>query len=589
MRLKRTVTCGELRKQHVGQQVVLNGWVATLRDHGGVIFIDLRDRYGKTQVVFDPQANQELAETAKKLGMEDVIGVRGTVAPRPEGNVNPNLPTGEIEVQAQELEIFNEADPLPFLISKRESGSEELRLQYRYLDLRTEELQRSFAIRHQAYQVVRRHLVGEGFWEVETPMLMKSTPEGARDFLVPSRIHKGKFYALPQSPQTYKQLLMVGGFDKYFQIVKCFRDEDLRADRQPEFTQIDLEMSFVEPDDVMGVAERLTAALFKEVAGIDLPAPFPRMSYAEALENYGTDKPDVRYELLLKEFEPFARKGSFGIFQKVLDTGGRVKALVLPGGSENYSRKRLDELGAWLKTYYGVAGLAFMKVEQNQFTGGISKFYPPEIQRQLREEWALQPGDLILLVGDRPEVTLQALGALRERLARENDLIPEDKLQALFVVDFPLLEWNSDENRWEARHHPFTAPHPDDEDKLEKTPGEVRAQAYDLVVNGYEVAGGSIRISKPDLQRRLFQAIGISLEEAEERFGFLLRAFRYGAPPHGGIAFGFDRLVMLLAGTENIRDVIAFPKTTSAAALMEEAPSEVDPAQLKELHIKLDL
>ena len=587
MRLKRTVTCGQLTKANIDQEVILNGWIATNRDHGGVIFLDLRDRYGKTQVTFNPDLNPELASEAKRLGMEDVIAVKGIVRSRPEGNINSNMPTGEIEVMVSDLEVLNEAEPLPFLVSDRESGSEDLRLEYRYLELRTEELQRYMAIRSKSYDSARRRLVAEGFMEFETPVLMKSTPEGARDYLVPSRIHKGRFYALPQSPQTYKQLLMIAGYDKYFQIVKCFRDEDLRADRQPEFTQIDIEMSFVDQDDVIGLATRVARGIFKDILDYDLPETFPTLSYKNAMETYGSDKPDIRFEMPLIEFAGYAEKTEFGVFKENLAAGGRVKALVLKNAADKYSRKVTDTLTEWLKTYYGLKGLAFIKMEQSSFAAGISKFFSEDLQKEVVIDLGLEHNDIVFFVSDTEQRTLQSLGALRVDLAKRESLIPPGMISPLFVLDFPLLDWDEDSQRYIAMHHPFTSPNPEDVDLMQSDPGKVRARAYDLVINGYEVAGGSIRIHTREMQSRMFELIGMDEAEAQARFGFLLRAFKFGAPPHGGIAFGFDRLIMLLAGTENIRDVIAFPKTTSASSLMDEAPSWVDVHQLQELHIKL--
>lgn len=587
MRLKRTKNCGQLTVKNINEEVILNGWIAKNRDHGGVIFLDLRDRYGKTQVTFNPDLNAELAAEAKRLGMEDVVAVRGTVQPRPEGNVNPNMPTGGIEVVVSELEVLNEAEPLPFLVSDRESGSEDLRLEYRYLELRTEELQNFMALRSRTYQSARSRLNEEGFMEFETPVLMKSTPEGARDYLVPSRIHKGKFYALPQSPQTYKQLLMISGYDKYFQIVKCFRDEDLRADRQPEFTQIDIEMSFVDQDDVLAVATRLTRGIFKDILDYELPDTFPTMQYKDAMETYGSDKPDTRFEMPLVEFAGYAEKTEFGVFKDNLADGGRVKALVLKNAADKYSRKIIDGLTDWLRTYYGLKGLAFVKLDQSAFSAGISKFFPEDLQSDIIADLKLAHNDIMFFVSDTEAKTLQALGALRLELAKREELIPAGLIKPLFVLDFPLLDWDEDSKRYIAMHHPFTSPNSEDVELMQTDPGKVRARAYDLVINGYEVAGGSIRIHTREMQSRMFELIGMDEAEAQARFGFLLKAFKYGAPPHGGIAFGFDRLIMLLAGTENIRDVIAFPKTTSASSLMDEAPANVDTQQLKELHIKL--
>ncbi len=587
MQLKRTITCGQLTAEDVDQVVILNGWIAKNRDHGGVIFLDLRDRYGKTQVTFNPDINPELAALAKHLGMEDVIAVKGTVQLRPEGNINTNMPTGSIEVVASGLEVLNEAEPLPFLVSERESGNEDLRLEYRYLELRTAELQNFMALRSKTYGSVRSRLNDEGFMEFETPVLMKSTPEGARDYLVPSRIHKGRFYALPQSPQTYKQLLMISGFDKYFQIVKCFRDEDLRADRQPEFTQIDIEMSFVDQDDVLGVATRLTRGIFKDILDYDLPESFPTMNYKDAMEMYGSDKPDIRFDMPLVEFAQYAEKTDFGVFKENLAAGGRVKALVLKNAADKYSRKTTDGLTEWLRTYYGLKGLAFVKLEQETFSAGISKFFSESLQAEIIEDLQLAHNDIVFFVSDTEARTLQSLGALRLELAKRENLIPEGLVKPLFILDFPLLDWDEQSQRYIAMHHPFTSPNPEDIELMQSSPADVRARAYDLVINGYEVAGGSIRIHTREMQSRMFELIGMDKEEAQARFGFLLKAFKYGAPPHGGIAFGFDRLIMLLAGTENIRDVIAFPKTTSASSLMDEAPSNVDEQQLKELHLKL--
>lgn len=587
MQLKRTVTCGELTLENVDQEVILNGWIAKNRDHGGVIFLDMRDRYGKTQVTFRPDDNAQMAARAKRLGLEDVIAVRGIVNPRPEGNINNDMPTGEIEVIVNELEVLNEAEPLPFLVSDRESGSEELRLEYRYLELRTKELQEFMRLRSRTYQSVRNRLTEEGFMEFETPVLMKSTPEGARDYLVPSRIHKGKFYALPQSPQTYKQLLMISGYDKYYQIVKCFRDEDLRADRQPEFTQIDIEMSFVDQEDVLGLATRLSRGIFSDILGVELPQTYPVMDYQEALETYGSDKPDLRFGMPLVEFAPYAERTEFGAFKETLASGGRVKALILKNAADKISRKISDGLSDWLKTYYGLKGLALIKVDAAEFAGGISKFLPEDVQQDMRRDFGLAANDIMFFVSDDEARTLQALGALRLELAKRENLIPKNEFKPVFVVNFPLLDWDEESGRYVAMHHPFTSPNPSDEGLMASDPAKVRARAYDLVINGYEVAGGSIRIHKREMQDRMFELIGMDAEEAEARFGFLLKAFRYGAPPHGGIAFGFDRLIMLLSGTDNIRDVIAFPKTTSAASLMDDAPSTVSEDQLKELHIRL--
>ena len=600
MNLKRTHTCGQLRKGDVGQEVILNGWINSRRDHGGLVFIDLRDRYGKTQVVFDegldPSTFEAIGITfdqlqvafnrAKPLGMEDVIAVKGIVADRAAGAVNPNLPTGEIEVRVSEIEVLNEAEPLPFLVTDRDSASEELRLTYRYLELRTDELQRNLLARSRIYKIVRDYFTEHDFVEVETPFLMKSTPEGARDYLVPSRLHHGRFYALPQSPQTYKQLLMIAGLDRYFQIVKCFRDEDLRADRQPEFTQIDVELSFVDEEDIYTVVEGLVCRLYHELRSVELPEQFPRLTYQEAMERYGTDKPDLRYNLELRDFAPYVGPSDFSTFKAVVTDGGIVRALVAPGCAR-YSRKDTDALTSLVITYHQAKGLAWMKVGTGGLEGGVAKFFPGELQQQIVTGLGAKEGDLLLMIGDKAEVTLPALGALREELARRENLIKEDDVRPLWIVGFPLVEYDAEENRWVAVHHPFTAPHPDDEPLLDTDPGKVRSRGYDLVINGWEIAGGSIRNHDTGRQERIFRLLGISPEEAEEKFGFLLKALRYGAPPHGGIAFGFDRLVMVLVGATQIRDVIAFPKTTSALSLMDGAPARVTDRQLKELGLSL--
>ena len=586
MKLKRTHTCGQLRKDDVGKEVILNGWIHAKREHGGLIFFDLRDRYGKIQVVFDESQAAEAFKQAKKLGLEDVVAVSGQVVARSDENIKPDLPTGEIDLQCGELEVLNEAEPLPFLVTDRESALEELRLKYRYLELRTEELQHNLLARSRIYKLTRDFFVEHNFVEVETPVMMKSTPEGARDYLVPSRLHHGRFYALPQSPQTYKQLLMIGGYDRYVQIVKCFRDEDLRADRQPEFTQIDVEMSFVDEEDVYGIVEGLIRRLYQEVHGIELPEQFPRFEYREAMERYGTDKPDLRYELELREFAPYVEDSDFNAFKGVLEGGGRVKALVVPGGAK-YSRKDIDGLTNLVTEYHRAKGLAWMKATGEGLDGGIAKFFPEKVEQSITADLDVKEGDLLLLIGDREEVALPALGALREEIARRETLINEQEVRPLWITGFPLVEYDEDEKRWIAMHHPFTAPHPEDISLLDSDPGNVRSRGYDLVINGYEVAGGSIRNHHTQRQEQVFKLLGISTEEAEEKFGFLLNALKYGAPPHGGIAFGFDRLVMLLVGVNQIRDVIAFPKTTSALSLMDGAPARVTDEQLRELGLCL--
>ncbi|NOX36184.1 MAG: aspartate--tRNA ligase [Calditrichaeota bacterium] len=586
MKLKRTHTCGELNLSHTGQKVVLNGWVDNWRDHGGIIFIDLRDRYGKTQVVFYPE-NADIYATAKKLRSEYVIAVKGEVQARPPEAVNPNLSTGEIEVRVEALELLNVSQVPPFEIKDYVDASEDLRLRYRYLDLRRPKLQRNILLRHRLAQFTRQFFDQEGFVEIETPFLTKSTPEGARDFLVPSRLHRGKFYALPQSPQTYKQILMVSGFDKYFQIVKCFRDEDLRKDRQPEFTQIDIEMSFVDEDDVMGVVERYIQQLFKQLFDEDIPIPFPRIPYHEAMERFGSDKPDLRFGLELNEVTPLFSNTAFNVFASVVKAKGYIGALVVPQAS-SYSRKQIEQLGKYIESLGG-KGLAHVKFMNGQLEGGISKFLSADEHQALKTQLSLKDDALILMVADtHREFAQTLLGSLRLRLAEELDLIDKSVKKFHWVVDFPLLEYDEEEQRYVARHHPFTSPKLEDINKLESQPEEVRARAYDLIFNGNEIAGGSIRIHTREMQEKMFRLLKIEPDEAERKFGFLMEAFQYGAPPHGGIAFGFDRLVMLIADTPSIRDVIAFPKTASAVGLMENTPSEVDPQQLKELGISIE-
>lgn len=577
---KRTHTCGELIKNDTGKVVSLNGWINTVRLHGQVVFIDLRDRYGKTQLVFNTESYQGDFNAAKKLSMEDVISISGTVQHRAEDAVNPDMATGEIEVIVESLTILNETEPLPFVITDRDSASEDFRLKYRYLELRTEELQKNMLVRHKTYQAVRSYLSENGFVEVETPILMKSTPEGARDYLVPSRIHQGKFYALPQSPQTYKQLLMVSGFDRYFQIVKCFRDEDLRADRQPEFTQIDLEMSFIDENDIYALGEKLLVSVFEDVLKVKLKENFPVMTYHQAMDTYGTDKPDLRFDLPLQDVKSYADASDFNAF----NSSEIVKGLVVPG--VQYSRKIIDQLTDFVKQY-GAKGLAWMKAEEGKLAGGISKFFNDDLQQKLRDDLNINNGDMLFMIGDSVATVLKSMGALRNEIARRENLAKDGEFKPLWVVDFPMFEYDEDDDRFVAMHHPFTAPKSDDIDLLETEPENVLSRGYDLVINGYEVAGGSIRIHEKELQSKVFELLGIGEEEAKAKFGFLLNAFRFGAPPHGGIAFGFDRLVMLLAGTHNIRDVIAFPKTTSAMSLMDESPSTISQDQLDELGIEL--
>ncbi|MBT4785251.1 MAG: aspartate--tRNA ligase [Candidatus Marinimicrobia bacterium] len=577
----RTNTCGELNSKSIDKSVILNGWVNTVRLHGQVVFVDLRDRYGKTQIVFNSDNYTGEFEEVKKLSMEDVISVSGKVQKRTEGAINTEMFTGEIEVIINKMEILNEADPLPFVISDRTSAEEDLRLKYRYLELRTDELQQNLNIRHKTYQAVRNYLSGENFLEVETPVLMKSTPEGARDYLVPSRIHEGKFYALPQSPQIYKQILMIAGYDRYFQIVKCFRDEDLRADRQPEFTQIDIEMSFVDEEIIFNQMEILTAKVFKEVINVELPKKFPRLEWDEAMDLYGSDKPDLRYEMLLQDVKPFTDKSEFNAFK----SAEIVKGLVVLGGAK-YTRKMIDDLTDYVKKYKA-KGLAWIKVEDGSLCGGISKFFNKELQNELIANLKLKNNDIIFMIGDNKELTQLALGALRVEIARIEHLAKTDVFKPVWVTDFPMFEFDDNSNRYVARHHPFTAPSTNDISKLESDPASLKSRGYDLTMNGYEIAGGSIRNHKPDFQAKIFDLLGMDEKETKAKFGFLIEALKYGTPPHGGIAFGFDRLVMLLAGTKNIRDVIAFPKTTSASSLMDEAPNSVSDAQLSELNISI--
>ena len=577
----RTNTCGELNSKSIDKSVILNGWVNTVRLHGQVVFVDLRDRYGKTQIVFNSDNYTGEFEEVKKLSMEDVISVSGKVQKRTEGAINKEMFTGEIEVIINKMEILNEADPLPFVISDRTSAEEDLRLKYRYLELRTDELQQNLNIRHKTYQAVRNYLSGENFLEVETPVLMKSTPEGARDYLVPSRIHEGKFYALPQSPQIYKQILMIAGYDRYFQIVKCFRDEDLRADRQPEFTQIDIEMSFVDEEIIFNQMEILTTKVFKEVINVELPKKFPRLEWDEAMDLYGSDKPDLRYEMLLQDVKPFTDKSEFNAFK----SAEIVKGLVVLGGAK-YTRKMIDDLTDYVKKYKA-KGLAWIKVEDGALCGGISKFFNKELQNELIANLKLKNNDIIFMIGDNKELTQLALGALRVEIARIEHLAKTDVFKPVWVTDFPMFEFDDNSNRYVARHHPFTAPSTNDISELESDPASLKSRGYDLTMNGYEIAGGSIRNHKPDFQAKIFDLLGMDEKETKAKFGFLIEALKYGTPPHGGIAFGFDRLVMLLAGTKNIRDVIAFPKTTSASSLMDEAPNSVSDAQLSELNISI--
>jgi aspartyl-tRNA synthetase len=592
----RTHTCGDLRADDHGTEVVLKGWVDTRRDHGGLVFIDLRDRYGLTQVVFSPQDNEDAYETAGRLRSEDVISIRGVVRPRGDEAINPNLPTGEIEVRGTELAVLNTAEPTPFVVSAHEERqqdvNEDLRLKYRYLDLRRPDLQEKLVTRHKLYQTTRSFFDTHDFVEIETPVLMKSTPEGARDFLVPSRIHPGHFYALPQSPQTYKQILMVAGMDRYVQIVKCFRDEDLRADRQPEFTQIDVEMTFATEEQVYELIEGLMADLWRDLKDTELKTPFPRMSYDEAMTTYGTDKPDTRFGLKLHDVSDAFENSGFRVFDGIIDKGGTIVAINVPGEGDR-GRGAMDRLDAHTRKQIGAGGLVYFKLPSDGselYASVKSSILPEENVQAAIDQVGAEAGDLVLvLAGSTPDVYKQA-GALRLHMADDLDLVPDDAPDDfLWVTDFPLLEWDADQQRYLAMHHPFTAPRPEDLDALDDDPGAARARAYDLVLNGNEIGGGSIRIHNREVQQKVFRALGIDAEEAQQRFGFLLDAFRYGAPPHGGIALGLDRLVMLITGAASLREVIAFPKTQSAKEPMVDSPDAVDPEQLEDLHIQLDV
>ncbi|ASS98737.1 aspartate--tRNA ligase [Geobacillus thermocatenulatus] len=586
--MQRTYYCGEVPETAVGERVILKGWVQKRRDLGGLIFIDLRDRTGIVQVVASPDVSAEALAAAERVRSEYVVSVEGTVVARAPETVNPNIATGRIEIQAERIDIINEAKTPPFAISDDTDAAEDVRLKYRYLDLRRPVMFQTLALRHKVTKAVRDFLDGERFLEIETPMLTKSTPEGARDYLVPSRVHPGEFYALPQSPQIFKQLLMVGGFERYYQIARCFRDEDLRADRQPEFTQIDIEMSFISQEDIIDLTERMMAAVVKAAKGIDIPRPFPRMTYAEAMNRYGSDKPDVRFGLELVDVSEAVRDSAFQVFARTVKEGGQVKAINVKGAASRYSRKDIDALGEFAARY-GAKGLAWLKAEGDELKGPIAKFFTADEQTALRQLLAVDDGDLLLFVADRPAVVAAALGALRLKLGKELGLIDETRLAFLWVTDWPLLEYDEEEGRYYAAHHPFTMPVRDDIPLLETNPGAVRAQAYDLVLNGYELGGGSLRIFERDVQEKMFQALGFSKEEARRQFGFLLEAFEYGTPPHGGIALGLDRLVMLLAGRTNLRDTIAFPKTASASCLLTEAPGPVSEKQLEELHLAVVL
>ena len=585
--MRRTHNCGELRAADLGSEIILMGWIQRRRDHGGVIFVDLRDKMGLTQVVFNPDISPAVHQKAHVLRSEFVIGIRGTVGARPEGMVNSNLITGEIEVIVTELKILNHAQTPPFLIEDDVDASEAVRLRYRHLDLRRPQLQKNIVRRHHAAASVRRYLSSGGFLEIETPVLTRSTPEGARDYLVPSRVNPGKFYALPQSPQIFKQLLMVSGFDRYYQIVRCFRDEDLRADRQPEFTQIDVEMSFAGEEDIMGMAEGMMEALFKEVLDISLKRPFIRLPYSEAMDRYGLDKPDTRFGLELKDLSDIVENSGFKVFSQVVKKGGIVKALNAKG-CINMSRKEIDDLTDFV-TVYRAKGLAWIKIREDSWQSPIEKFFTDAEKAAMVERLDIEPGDLVFFVADQPKIVNESLGHLRNHLGKMLNLIDENRFNFAWVTHFPLLEYDENEKRYQALHHPFTSPLEEDDDLLKTDPLSVRSRAYDLVLNGSEIGGGSIRIHQRAIQESVLEALGLERAEYEEKFGFLLSALDSGAPPHGGIAFGFDRLVMILCGQSSIRDVIAFPKTQKASCPLTNAPSEAGKTQLDELNIRLNL
>ncbi|RQM92698.1 aspartate--tRNA ligase [Staphylococcus pettenkoferi] len=584
---KRTTYCGLITEEYLEQEVTLKGWVHNRRDLGGLIFVDLRDREGHVQIVFNPSFSEEALQVAETVRSEYVVEVQGVVKKRDPETVNPKIKTGNVEVQVSNIEIINKSQTPPFAINEENINVDEnVRLKYRYLDLRRQELAQTFKMRHQTTKSIREYLDGAGFYDIETPVLTKSTPEGARDYLVPSRVHEGEFYALPQSPQIFKQLLMISGFDKYYQIVKCFRDEDLRADRQPEFTQVDIEMSFVDQEDVIEMGEELLQKIVKDVKGVELEGAFPRMTYAEAMSRYGSDKPDTRFGMELIDVSELGEKMDFKVFSNAVNSGGQVKAIVVEGAADKYTRKDIDKLMEFVNIY-GAKGLAWVKVTDEGLNGPIARFFEEEHVSRLSELTQAKSGDIVFFVADSVKVVAQSLGALRLKLARELDLIDESKLNFLWVTDWPLLEYDEDAKRYVAAHHPFTSPKEEDIAKLDSEPENAQANAYDIVLNGYELGGGSIRIHNEDLQAKMFEVLGFTEEQAREQFGFLLDAFKYGAPPHGGIALGLDRLVMLLTGRTNLRDTIAFPKTASATCLLTDAPSEVSDKQLDELSLRI--
>ena len=584
-KMQRTVTCGGLNKDFAGKTVVLNGWIHRKRDHGGITFLNLRDRYGLTQVVVDDDASEELKALAVSLKQEFCIAVEGLVRPRPDSMINKEMATGEIEVKALKIEVLSKSEVLPFQIDEKTNANEDLRLKYRYLDLRSKAMQDHIILRSKFAFAVREFLTSKDFLEIETPTFIKSTPEGARDYLVPSRLYPGKFYALPQSPQIYKQILMVSGFDKYFQIARCYRDEDARGDRQPEFTQIDLEMSFASREDVLSLTEGMMQYAFKKSINVDLPKTFERISYDEAIDVYGTDKPDLRFEMKMQDAAFMAEIGNFAVFKDAISSGGAVKALVVKGQAEAYSRKKIEELEAAAKIYKA-KGLAWIKVTEGgaKFEGGISKFFEGK-EAEICSKLGAEKGDLILFVADKYKIACTALGAVRSKLGKDLGLLNPAEFKFAWIVDFPLFEWNEEENKWDPAHHMFSAPQEKYLATMEENPEPVKGDLYDLVLNGYEVASGSIRIHNPELQKRIFKIVGFDESEAEKKFGFLTEAFKYGAPPHGGIAPGLDRIVMIMAGETSIKEVIAFPKNSFAVSPMDDSPSEVDQKQLDELHL----
>ncbi|HDJ7492467.1 TPA: aspartate--tRNA ligase [Staphylococcus aureus] len=584
---KRTTYCGLVTEAFLGQEITLKGWVNNRRDLGGLIFVDLRDREGIVQVVFNPAFSEEALKIAETVRSEYVVEVQGTVTKRDPETVNPKIKTGQVEVQVTNIKVINKSETPPFSINEENVNVDEnIRLKYRYLDLRRQELAQTFKMRHQITRSIRQYLDDEGFFDIETPVLTKSTPEGARDYLVPSRVHDGEFYALPQSPQLFKQLLMISGFDKYYQIVKCFRDEDLRADRQPEFTQVDIEMSFVDQEDVMQMGEEMLKKVVKEVKGVEINGAFPRMTYKEAMRRYGSDKPDTRFEMELIDVSQLGRDMDFKVFKDTVENDGEIKAIVAKGAAEQYTRKDMDALTEFVNIY-GAKGLAWVKVVEDGLTGPIGRFFETENVETLLTLTGAEAGDLVMFVADKPNVVAQSLGALRVKLAKELGLIDETKLNFLWVTDWPLLEYDEDAKRYVAAHHPFTSPKEADIAKIGTAPEEAEANAYDIVLNGYELGGGSIRIHDGELQEKMFEVLGFTKEQAQEQFGFLLDAFKYGAPPHGGIALGLDRLVMLLTNRTNLRDTIAFPKTASATCLLTNAPGEVSDKQLEELSLRI--